>query len=284
MNFEIDQTLCTNCGLCIKECPPGTITRDKETSRVYIDRENCIECSHCGMICPAGAVKADGKDLPRIPDPDNLTEYERTDRQIRTKRSIRHYRSAPILKEDMEEILYTGSITATASNSMHVSPLVLQGGEVAAAASLIARELLRVIRILNNPLVRFLTKNSPVTRYTNIKTINRYIRILEKTLEGKSDPLFFHAPAVIILTYPKKGKRFGRTDCSLAGAHMMLTAHARGIGSCMIGFAEAALWRKAARARLGIPKDRKTGLIFTLGYTDKRYYRYPVRNRWELMD
>ncbi len=281
MKFEIDQSVCTGCGLCIKECPPGTVKKDEKTSRVSIVQENCIECSHCGMICPVGAVKADGQDLPGIPKSLNLTEYERADRLIRTKRSIRHYRSAPLVREDLQDILYTGSITATASNSRHVSPVVLQGGEVAAAAALIARELLKVVGLLNNPLVRALTRKTPMARYTGKEMMDRNIRALKKTLKGKGDPLFFHAPAVIILTYPKKGKRFGRTDCSLAGAHMMLSAHARGIGSCMIGFAEAALWRKAARKQLGIPEDRKIGLIFTLGYTDKKYYRYPVRNSWE---
>ena len=281
MKFEIDQSLCTGCGLCINECPPGTIVKDEKTSLITIKQENCIECSHCGMICPTNAVKADGQELPGIPDGHELTDYEITDRLIRTKRSIRHYKSAPLVREDLQEILYTGSITATASNSRHVTPVVLQGGEVAAAAALIARELLKVISLFNNPLVRAMTSKTPMARYTGKERMDRNINVLKGTLKGKRDPLFFHAPTVVILTYPKKGKRFGRTDCSLAGAHMMLSAHARGIGSCMIGFAEAALWRKAARKQLGIPLNRKIGLIFTLGYTDKKYYRYPVRNSWE---
>jgi nitroreductase len=61
---------------------------------------------------------------------------------------------------------------------------------------------------------------------------------------------------------------------------MMLSAHARGIGSCMIGFAEAALFSKKNRKKIGVPGDRKIGLIFTLGYSDRQYYRYPVRESW----
>ena len=242
-----------------------------------------MSCSHCGMICPSGAVTVDGRPLPPIPDPKDLTDYEKMDLLLRTKRSVRHYRSAPILKEDLDEILFTGSISATASNSQQVAPVVLRGGEVAAATARIAGELLKVITFAKNPLVRFLLKRTSLSRYTEKNLIERYTRALHLTLEGKADPLFFHAPTVVILTYPKKGKRFGRTDSALAGAHMMLSAHARGLGSCMIGFAEIALKRKALRKELGIPADRRIGLVFTLGYTDQKYHRYPVRKPWELV-
>ncbi len=281
MKFEIIPSLCTNCGLCIKECPAKTIKRNTESSKPVIHQQNCIECSHCGMICPPGAVRVDGKELPLIPSRENLLEYEAFDRLIRSKRSVRHYKAAPLVREDLDEILYTGSISATASNTRQVSPVVLQGGEVSAAASVIAKELLKITVILKNPLLRIFTRNTPASRYTNPETVQRYSEALKKTLLGKADPLFFHAPAVVILTYPEKGKRLGRTDCALAGAHMMLTAHSRGIGSCMIGFAEAALWRKAVRKKLGISSDRRIGLVFTLGYSDRKYLRYPVRSPWQ---
>jgi nitroreductase/NAD-dependent dihydropyrimidine dehydrogenase PreA subunit len=280
MVFTIDQEECTRCGICLKECPAQTIKQEKPGAEVKILQENCIECSHCGMVCPAGAVLAEGRRLPSLPNESELVDYEITDHLLRTKRSVRHYRNAPLLEEDLEEILKTGSLTATASNSRQCKALLLQGGEVAAASSLIAGKLLKLTNILKNPLIRLAAKGSAFSRYTNPETVRRYRTSLQKTLEGKADPIFFHAPAVVILTYPKSGKRFGRTDCALAGAHMMLSAHARSLGSCMIGFAEIALKNKAIRHKLGIPKDRKVGLVFTLGYTDRKYLRYPVRESW----
>lgn len=265
----------------MRECPPRTIKRNKKTAEVRIFQENCIECSHCGMVCPAGAVLVDGEPLPLIPDDKDLTDYEITDRLIRTKRSIRRYKTAPLLTEDLDEILKTGELTATASNSQQCEALVLQGGEVAAASAMMARELLKLIKILKNPLFRLLTQKTSIARYSDPERVGRMIYSLKRTLNGKADPLFFNAPAVVILTYPKKGKRFGRTDCALAGSHMMLSAHARRLGSCMIGFAEIALRKKSARLKLGIPADRRIGLIFTLGYTDQKYYRYPKRNKWD---
>ena len=266
----------------MEECPPRIIRKDKESQEIRIGEENCLECSHCGMICPVGAVLADGKSLPLIPEKEDLTEYEKADRLIRTKRSIRRYRSAPVLQEDLDEIVITGSLTATASNTQQCDAVVLSGGEVAAATSLMARELMRLTKLLTNPLLRPFLGFLGASRFRNPQTVRRYTRALEKTLEGRSDPLFFHAPAVIILTYKKEGKRFGRTDCALAGAHMMLSAHARGLGSCMIGFAEFALRSRSVRRELGIPADRRVGLVFTLGYTGQKYYRYPVRKPWSV--
>jgi nitroreductase/NAD-dependent dihydropyrimidine dehydrogenase PreA subunit len=280
MKFTIDQNRCTRCGLCIEECPPRIINKDKESGEVRIGEKNCLECSHCGMVCPAGAVLADGEPLPLIPHASDLAEYEIADRLIRTKRSIRHYRNAPVLQEDLDEILYTGSLTATASNSQQCEAVVLRGGEVAAATALMARELLRLIKRLTNPLLKPFLGLFGAARFADRSVVKRYTRALEKTIEGRSDPLFFHAPAVVILTYKKSGKRFGRTDCALAGAHMMLSAHARGLGSCMVGFAEIALRSKAVRQKLGIPKDRQVGLVFTLGYSGQKYYRYPLRKSW----
>ena len=282
MKFTIDQSLCTRCGICINECPPGIIVQEKKTSEVRIGNENCLECSHCGMICPSGAVLADGNPLPLIPKQEDLADYEITDRLIRSKRSIRRYRSAPVLQEDLEEILKTGSLTATASNSRQCDAIVLQGGEVAAATSMMAGELLKLIKRLTSPLMRPFLGLLGAGRFADRKVTARYTGALKKTLEGRADPLFFHAPAVVILTYKKSGKRFGRTDCALAGAHMMLSAHARKLGSCMIGFAEIALRGKKARRKLGISDDRRVGLVFTLGYTDQKYFRYPARESWEL--
>jgi len=255
---------------------------EKNPAAARIIEDKCIGCSHCGMVCPVSAVLADGRPMPDPPVPEVQTDYEKIDDFIRSKRSVRAYRSAPILTEDLEEILTTGSLTATASNSQQCRPVVLQGGEVAAASSLMARQLLKLVRIVKNPLVRAIASKTPLARYADRETVERFENSLLKTLEGKADPLFFRAPTVVILTYPKKGKRFGRTDCALAGAHMMLTAKARGIGSCMIGFAEVALRKRKNKTKLGIPKDREIGLIFTLGYSDRKYYRHPVRKSWEL--
>jgi nitroreductase/NAD-dependent dihydropyrimidine dehydrogenase PreA subunit len=279
MKFTITPDICTNCGICISECPSKTIKKEQDSARIIND--GCIECSHCGMVCPVDAVRVDGKKL--TPYPDSLTELttdEMTDHLIQSKRSVRKYKTAPINSEDLQAIILAGETTATASNTQHCDALIFQGGEVSALASSIAGILLKITGIGQNPLGRFVFRLAGMKRYADKDVITGFHHLLKKTREGKADPLFYKAPAVVILTYPKKGKRFGITDCGIAGENMMLAAHSRKIGSCMIGFAQVALFSKKQRVKLGIPADRKIGLIFTLGYTESRYLRYPARKNW----
>ena len=282
MKFTIDPSICTNCGLCLAECPPKAIRKEKTHARII--QERCIECSHCGMVCPVNAVRVDGTALPPYPDDlSALTEAERFEHLILSKRSVRSYKTAPVVEEDLKAVIKAGETSATASNSQYCKAHIFEGGEVAALGSLAARSLLPILRFGLNPLGRLILKATPMKRYATKERIKSFHKLMTKTLEGKADPLFFRAPTVIILSYPAKtGKRFGRTDCALAGENMMLTAHARNLGSCMIGFAEAALFNKKIRAKIGIPRDRKIGLIFTLGYSDVKYLRYPMRKSWRL--
>ncbi len=282
MKFTIDPSACTNCGLCAPECPAKTIRKEKTHHRIIPER--CIECSHCGMVCPTGAVRVDGTALPPYPDDIKaLTGGEQLEHLILSKRSVRSYKSSPVVEEDMKALIRAGETTATATNSQYIKAHLYEGGEVAALASLVARALLPVVKMGRSAPGRLLLRAAGLKRYADKQTVEGFYKLLIKTLEGRADPLFYQAPAVVVLSYPaKKGKRFGRTDCALAGENMMLAGHARNLGSCMIGFAEAALYSKRLRAKIGIPGDRKIGLVFTLGYTNAKYYRYPLRKSWRL--
>lgn len=50
-----DEEKCTNCRLCVSECPSGAITYSKETG-VIRDPEKCLRCSTCYQTCPFGVA------------------------------------------------------------------------------------------------------------------------------------------------------------------------------------------------------------------------------------
>jgi nitroreductase len=71
--------------------------------------------------------------------------------------------------------------------------------------------------------------------------------------------IFWDAPVVIIISGPVG-------DCSRAGQNLMLSAHARGLGTCWVGSPMLWLGSSEVRAELNIPPDLPPVAVFCLGY------------------
>jgi NADH-quinone oxidoreductase subunit F/NAD(P)H dehydrogenase (quinone)/NADP-reducing hydrogenase subunit HndC len=55
LRFEVDQDVCTKCGICFKNCPSEAIAWKKKEP-AYIDKSKCIKCMTCFSNCPADAI------------------------------------------------------------------------------------------------------------------------------------------------------------------------------------------------------------------------------------
>lgn len=53
---EINMDLCTQCGICLKQCPTGAIVHGQEENRIGINYDTCIFCNLCVEVCPSGAA------------------------------------------------------------------------------------------------------------------------------------------------------------------------------------------------------------------------------------
>jgi len=276
MTFSIDQDSCTRCGECKAECPSLSITR-LQGGAYTIDAESCIRCSHCAAVCPADAVRSDAGVFRPWEDPG--LDPQAVAELLRGKRSIRRYSKREIDPALVEEVLLTGSLCSTASNAQDCTATVLTGAklrELREGASAIFAHTAALVR---NPLLRFFLRFTEARRYVVRPRTLAGLDRLASSAQGP-DRLFFDAPVVVILSAPRRHRRFGPTDCVLAGAHMMLHAQAAGLGSCAIGFAEVAMRTRPALAlRAGVPPQNRVSLVFTLGYPEVRYYRLPIRAR-----
>jgi len=52
--FTVDAKKCNACGLCMKLCPTGNITKDKKEHPIW--GRNCLLCLTCELKCPKGAI------------------------------------------------------------------------------------------------------------------------------------------------------------------------------------------------------------------------------------
>lgn len=53
--LEIDETRCTECGLCLEVCPHEVLRMNGRRVQIQ-DKDACMECGACSRNCPAGAV------------------------------------------------------------------------------------------------------------------------------------------------------------------------------------------------------------------------------------
>ena len=63
---EIDEELCSGCGVCRKICPFGAISSAGNQARPEINRLLCQGCGLCAATCPSGAIRARHNTGPQI--------------------------------------------------------------------------------------------------------------------------------------------------------------------------------------------------------------------------
>lgn len=78
--------------------------------------------------------------------------------------------------------------------------------------------------------------------------------------------VFFNAPVVVVIVAKDDGLGQAVQDCNRAGQNLMLSAHARGLGTCWVGSPMQWLRDPATLAELGVPVGYLPHAAFTLGY------------------
>ncbi len=53
MAHKIDANLCTNCGLCVSECPTEAIIAGADAHEIT---DACVDCGACVPVCPVEAI------------------------------------------------------------------------------------------------------------------------------------------------------------------------------------------------------------------------------------
>jgi len=78
--------------------------------------------------------------------------------------------------------------------------------------------------------------------------------------------VLFNAPVVIVICGFDDGHGQAIQDCNRAGQNLMLSAHARGLGTCWVGSPMQWLGDPATQALLGVPGNYTPRAAFTLGF------------------
>ena len=271
----VDHKMCVRCDACVGLCT-GDVFKLNDTGVEAVSPEACWRCGHCVAACPVDAIDHSAFPLEECPpiDPSQLPSVKQLTLAFRKRRSHRVFKPEPVPRDLVERLLEFTRWTPSASNTRAVRWLVIDEPERIAAFSRGTVVVLgRLARFAGSPLLQplLILVLGRETAKRARRSASSYHRLTERLARGE-DPIFFHAP-VLLIAHGRKRMGFDRDDAVYAAYNLMLAAERMDLGTCHIGFFQFALARsRRLRRRLGLPQGRKIEAVLVLGYP-----RYPFR-------
>ncbi len=260
-HIMIDPARCDKDGLCIKECPVGIIAfgPDGLPAGVEDAATRCIMCGHCIAVCPKAALTLGGlapSDLPALEKKFTVTP-EAAEQLLRSRRSVRRYKSKPVDRQLLLQLIDTARYAPSGMNAQPVHWVLAEGAET-------MRELAG------------LTAKS-------LRRLPYFLGFLEAWDKGQ-DVILRGAPNLVVAHAEAAG--FDHTvDGAIALTYFELAAHAHGVGTCWAGLLMlAAKDSPGLNAALGIPEGHRVLGALMAGYPKYGFRRLPPRKaaqvRW----
>lgn len=288
--IEIDPDLCNGCGVCVTVCPTGTISLTGE--KAAASQEECISCGHCMAACPQEAIRVSAIDEGMYRFKTFTAENEwlphgkyNTSSLVQlmaSRRSCRSFTVKPVDSEVLEDLVKIGITAPSGTNSQLWTFTILPTRETVASLGERVGNYYRKLnataeKTMLRLFLRLIGKGELEAYY------RRYYQKVKEALEewhksGKDR--LFHGSTAVILVGSKPGASCPVEDALLATQNILLAAHSMGLGSCLIGFAVAAIKKDPSMQQaLGIPAEEEIHAVIALGYPDEVYQRPTGRKK-----
>ncbi len=288
---RIDDQKCIGCGLCVRVCPDRTLSMRGD--KAVVSGDTSLNCGHCAAICPVGAVTVGALDdesrkFDTFSQPDeSWLPPGRFDtgelvRLMRSRRSCRTYLDRPVERERLADLVKIGITAPSGTNSQRWTFTLLPDRHaVLRLGEEVGRFFRRLNRMAEKRLLRLALKvmgRPELDDYFHAYYSSVTQGLEEWTRDG-CDRLFHGAPAALVVG-SAPGASCPVEDALLATQNILLAAHSMGLGTCLIGFAVAAMQKDPAIVRkLGIPKEEAVHAVIALGYPDEVYQRPAGRKK-----
>jgi len=284
---EIIRDLCTGCGHCVRVCPAGVL--GMADNLAVVCGPGCIRCGHCLAVCTVQAVVVEGirteMDFATFQEDKAWLQWGDFSivelvRLMRSRRSCRNYTGEQVPRPWLEDLIKIGTTAPSGSNSQKWTFTVLTTRqEIETLGAGIALFFKRLNRLAASRFARL------YSRVFGGDALGHYFRHHYETVrqgliawETEARDILFHgAPAAIIIG-SSAGGSCPQEDALMAAQNILLAAHAMGLGTCMIGYAVAALNRESRLKKLvAIPMTETIQAVIVLGYPDVEYCRLAGR-------
>ena len=275
--ITVDETACTRCGKCVDVCTFARVFELTNESSVAVAPERCWGCGQCVAGCPTDAIDHDTFPLEQCPliDKSDLPGREALVASMRIRRSQRIFQDKTVDREVIRELVTLGRWAPTASNSQSVDWLAFDDpARIDELARGTVDEMARFVRLSQNALIRgllplFIGRQAS----SRLRGMSGLIERFQSARDQGHDPIFYHAPVVLIGHCPS-GNPFGRDDVVYAAYNIMLAAETMGLGTCQIGFFQIVVEKSSRVARLlGLPKERAPQVALAVGHPRHTFRR-----------
>ena len=265
--IQVDLAKCTRCGFCSEVCPSGII-RVNENGPELLAPKACIKCGHCVAVCPTAALDHTRNPLSKqlIRSTNLSISPEMAEQFLRSRRSIRAYKSEKISQETILRLLNVARMAPSGGNSQGVSFLVLSDATV--------------LKQISATVVDWLEEQIRI----GVSWTKPYAGMAKIYRETGYDVVLRGAPH-LLLSLAATGNPIGRDNGRYALTYAELFATSLGLGSCWAGFFEMAAFAQyyPLLELIGVPGGKTITGAIMLGVPKHQYQRMAERNPLEVI-
>ncbi len=293
----IDKEKCIGCGACIPVCPAKNFSL--KDGKAELSGAHSLHCGHCEAVCPTGAISSSGVEEEAqnfksfafdkswlSPDDCDINQVVRL---MGARRSCRDYTEEPVSRDILEDLVKAAIMAPSGTNSQRWTFTIIPDRE---SLLTLGKRIRTFFKKLNGLAESWLLRNGIklLGQFQLDDYYKRYYKTIKEGIaesETKGADRLWHGARAAIIVGSQAGASCGQEDALLAAQNILLAAHSLGLGSCLIGFAVAAMGNdKAIQTSLGIPKEEKVYAVVALGHTKEKYHlcagrKMPLIRYWQ---
>ena len=179
---------------------------------------------------------------------------------LKTRRSIRSYEDRPVSEDVLKELIDLAILAPTGVNSQPWAFTVITNRQVMDTLNARIKALLQAAGVADRP---------------NTER-------LSQALSSPEFSIFYNAPAAVIIGGDPQAPT-AMIDCQLAAENLFLAAHAKGLGTCYLGFLMFGSQDSVVRELLRLPQGYELMAAAIVGYPSVKPgppQRNPARIEW----